>query len=97
MKPYIIYLLMFTMLLSGCAHTTSSPYLNNSYHNENSTFENIVGFGILAVATTGLVLAAVNSNHYEPAPHYKHSYSDRHNNRHQRPNKTKPSKKPHKT
>ena len=95
MKPYIIYLLIFTMLLSGCAHTTSSPYLNSSYYNDNSTFENILGYGLLAAAATGLVLTAVYGDNDEDD--YKHSYSDRHNNRHQKPNKTKPSKKPHKT
>lgn len=95
MKSSLIRLLIITIFLSGCAHTTmSTPYYNGSYHNNSSTIENIIGFGILAVATTGIVLAAVNSDSDEYD--YKHSYSDKHSNHHQRPNKTNPSKRPHK-
>ena len=82
MRNCIIGLLMATLFLSGCAHTTSSSYLNASYNNGSSAFENILGFGLVAAATTGVILAAANSD-YDDKGHHENPYTNKHNNKHQ--------------
>ena len=94
MKKYIISLLAATMFLSGCAHTTaSSSYMSSSYNNNSSTIENIIGFGILAAATTGIVLAAINSDSDDYSYHDKNSFPDKkHNNKHPNHHNNKPKR-----
>lgn len=86
MKKTIICILMATLFLSGCAHTTAySPYSSGSYNSGSSTFENIIGFGILAAATTGLVLAAVSCDGEDYAHHNKASFPDnKHKGKHEK-------------